>query len=136
MKRVQDALHKMHLENFGGSHELVSFDVVYCHVIDKFVSRDGCHFCSGLNGDYSDSNGIVKCDYDAEDGNRTHGAWTLEQMTKRLEKERERVRKEKEKNPPDKKRKERIIKERIGREDFARRMSRVSFEDMHRPFTI
>jgi hypothetical protein len=123
-----------------GFYELDAIDVVYCHATDKFVSRDGCHFCSGLYRDYSDSNHEVRCNKDNDEAHPYHGEWTLEEMIKRLTDERDHIIKEKEQEMKDRAKYGRIKHETEDeieeRERFARELSRVSVEDMFRPFTI
>jgi hypothetical protein len=139
---IQKELGKAFSEIGPGSVELTSFDIVYCYPSDKFVSRHDCHFCRGLGRDYSDSQGTINCS--CTEGEKQDG-WTLKQLISHLEKERERIRKDLETHKEDdvcnckdclKRRAKNWRKLMRESEQMHREMSRVSFEDMHRPFTI
>ncbi len=143
-EKQMKAVRKVFGEMQPGNVELRSIDVVYCYQADKFMPRDGCHFCCGLDADYSDSNHVVKCNCTG-DGYPAYKGYTLDQMIKMLTKERDRIRKELETHKEDdicnckdcmKRRHENWMEIQKESEHLSREMSRVSFEDMHRPFTI
>jgi hypothetical protein len=140
MKAVRKAFGEMQ----PGNVELKSIDVVYCYQSDKFVPRGECHSCGGLDADYSDSWHVVKCNCTGR-GSFVYSGKTLDQMIKMLTNERDRIRKELETHKEDdvcnckeclKRRHENWMKIRKESEQLSKELSRVSFEDMHRPFTI
>lgn len=125
-----------------GRYELNIFELVYCHALDKFVDHSACHSCRGDHGNYADSWHQQMCGKAEHDPPHmlSSRAWTLGELMITLQNERDRVRKQVEQEMKDREEfgpihveTEEEIRE---RERFARALSHVSFEDMHKPFTI
>jgi hypothetical protein len=133
-----------HMERHMGfpRYELHVFELVYCHKLDKFVEHEACNGCRANNGNYRSMWGQQMCSKaDHEPPHMlTSEGWTLDELVKILEEERARVLKLKEEEMKDREEfgpihieTEEEIRE---REEIARSLSRVSVEDMFRPFTI